>query len=43
MTVIEYNQKKAIFEYLIHLDNNRCEKMYASLKVAKIVFVNSSL
>ncbi|CAI2183632.1 6880_t:CDS:1, partial [Funneliformis geosporum] len=41
MTVIEYNQKRAIFEYLVRLDSNGCGKMYASLEAAKIVFVDS--
>ncbi len=43
MTVIEYNQKRAIFEYLIRLDSNGCGKIYASLEVAKIVFVDGGL
>ncbi|CAI2179671.1 11547_t:CDS:1, partial [Funneliformis geosporum] len=37
---IEYNQKRAIFEYLVRLDSNGCEKMYAILEAAKIVFVD---
>jgi hypothetical protein len=37
MSVIEYNSKRAIFEYLTRLDSG---KMHASLEAAKIVFVD---
>ncbi|CAI2193277.1 3288_t:CDS:2, partial [Funneliformis geosporum] len=41
MSVIEYNKKKAIFEYLQRLDENGKGKMYVSMEAAKIVFINA--
>ena len=41
MSVIEYNKKKAIFEYLQRLDENGKGKMDASMEAAKIVFINA--
>ncbi len=37
MTITKYNKKRAIYEYLTCLDN---EKMHASLEAAKIIFVD---
>ncbi len=41
MSVIEYNKKKVIFEYLQRLDENGKGKMDASMEAAKIVFINA--
>ncbi|CAI2187218.1 18244_t:CDS:2 [Funneliformis geosporum] len=41
MSIIEYNKKRAIFKYLQRLDKNGRGKMAASLKAAKIVFINA--
>ena len=41
ISVIEYNKKKAIFEYLQRLDENGKGKMDASMEAAKIVFINA--
>ena len=41
MSIIEYNKKRAIFEYLQRLDKNNRRKMDASMEAAKIVFINA--
>src|SRR5688572_11714281 len=41
MSVIEYNKKKAIFEYLQRLDKNGKGKMDASMEAARIVFIDA--
>ena len=41
MSIIEYNKKRAIFEYLQRLDKNNRGKMDASMEAAKIVFINA--
>src|SRR6266498_245972 len=41
MFIIEYNKKRAIFEYLQRLDKNNRGKMDASMEAAKIVFINA--
>src|SRR6185369_10110517 len=41
MNIIEYNQKRAIYEYLVLLDGKGCGKISASLEVAKKVFIDA--
>ncbi|CAI2198022.1 4973_t:CDS:2, partial [Funneliformis geosporum] len=41
MSIIEYNKKRAIFEYLQGLDKNDRGKMDANMKATKIVFINA--
>ncbi|GES77349.1 hypothetical protein RCL_jg12194.t1 [Rhizophagus clarus] len=41
MSVIEYNKKRAIFEMLKQVKDNEKESIKASVKVAKLVFINS--
>jgi len=41
MNVIEYNQKRAIYEYLVLLDDKGCGRIDASLQVAKKVFIGA--
>jgi len=43
MKVVEYNKKRAIFEYLKLLDKNGGEKMKASLDIAQMVFVDGGV
>ena len=42
LTVTEYNKKRAIFEYLRRLDDNRNGKVKASMEAAKLVFIKSA-
>ena len=42
LTVAEYTKKRAIFEYLIRLDENGKGKMKASMKSAQLVFIESA-
>jgi len=39
LTVMEYNKKRAVFEYLKRLDNNGRGKIKASIEAAKLVFI----
>ncbi|CAJ0844064.1 14051_t:CDS:2, partial [Entrophospora sp. SA101] len=41
MNVIEYNQKRAIYEYLVLLDDKGCGRIDASLQIAKKVFIGA--
>ena len=42
LTVAEYTKKRAIFEYLIRLDENGKGKMKASMESAQLVFIESA-
>jgi hypothetical protein len=42
LTVIEYNKKRAIFEYLKRLDDNGKGKVKASIEAAQLVFIESA-
>ncbi|CAJ0851303.1 13432_t:CDS:2, partial [Entrophospora sp. SA101] len=42
MSILEYNKKRAIFEYLNRLDNKGRGKMNASIEAAKIIFIEGN-
>src|SRR6266511_4377342 len=42
LTVIEYNKKRAIFEYLRRLDDNRKGMVKASIEAVELVFIESA-
>ncbi len=42
LTVIEYNKKQAIFEYLKKLDNNEKGMVKASIEAVELVFIESA-
>ena len=42
MTAAEYTKKRAIFEYLIRLDDNGKGNMKASMESAQLVFIESA-
>ncbi len=43
LTMIEYNKKQAIFEYLKKLDNNEKGMVKASIEAVELVFIKSAL
>ncbi|CAJ0851296.1 13431_t:CDS:1, partial [Entrophospora sp. SA101] len=42
MSILEYNKKRAVFEYLNRLDNKGRGKMNAGIEAAKIIFIEGN-